>query len=526
MVKRHTETELKFLVPAASRAALVAELERGPAIPQRIALSAMYLDTADRRLARAGMSWRLRREGRRWIQTLKGSGAGPLERFEHEVERTGPTHDVEAHAGTPLGDRLVDLVRRSRSDGVEVGIRFRTEVRRITRRVRTRGAVVDIAFDEGRLLSDGNAQRIREVEFELASGSTAGLLALAQRWCKQFALVYDPRSKAERGDRLAEGSPYPPLRKARRPDYARHATSREAYCAVLDECLSHITRNAIGVADGDEALRAEHVHQLRVGIRRLRSALRCFDGWEPAPPPDLLAQVRALFATLGEVRDAQVLGSGVQAELAAVGAPPLALPTGRAGADPVHVVRSEDTQHTLLAWIAWRASLACTSDGDGRAGAMPARDGAGASADAAPDAESSPEGPNGDAFQRSAERRLRRWHRRIRADVQTFDTLDEPSLHALRKRIKRQRYAVEFLEPLLGRKRVEKYLEALTPAQERMGELNDLFVARERYQALVASEPAAWFALGWLAARIVEVRSMAGRALAHAVKVDPPARGS
>jgi len=122
----------------------------------------------------------------------------------------------------------------------------------------------------------------------------------------------------------------------------------------------------------------------------------------------------------------------------------------------------------------------------------------------------------------AAAKRLRRWHRRIAADEKAFDTLDEEALHGLRKRVKRQRYAVEFFAPVLNRRATERYLKSLAALQDRMGELNDLFVARALYQSLVRQEPAAWFALGWLAARIAEVRASVGPALRALAKLDPP----
>jgi triphosphatase len=57
-----------------------------------------------------------------------------------------------------------------------------------------------------------------------------------------------------------------------------------------------------------------------------------------------------------------------------------------------------------------------------------------------------------------------------------------------------------------------------------MGELNDLFVARAQYQPLVVSDPAAWFALGWLAARIAEARALAKPELGQLANVDPPTK--
>jgi inorganic triphosphatase YgiF len=533
---------LRFLVPPAARAGIVSALERGSSTLDRTTLAAMYLDTDDRRLARAGMAWRLRREARRWIQTVTAVGSNALERFEHKAIRPDASPEASAHAGTPLGDRLIGLLRRARADGLEPGVRFRTEVRRTARRIRTRGALVEVAFDEGRLVAADASRRIRELEFELVSGSPMAMLALAERWRKRFALVCDPRSKAERGDHLADGLPFPPVRKADRPSYTDEATATEAFGLVLDECLAHIIRNAVGLTEGDSSQGVEHVHQLRVGIRRLRSALRSFQGWVPTPPADLVAGLRSLFSTLGSSRDSEVLASGVVAELAKAGAPPLTLPPGRPGPDPADAVKAADTQHNFLAWVAWRAALApapavaAAEPAAGNRGEQPAAADAAGSAEAgSPDAAAEHTGkhptitaePAADddprLFHRKVSRRLRRWHARIVVDWKSFDDLDDAGLHALRKRIKRQRYAVEFFSPLLRRRQVERYLESLAAIQDRMGALNDLFVARTRYQSLGSLDPAVWFALGWLTARIAELRALAKPELARLAKAEPPA---
>ncbi len=526
----HTEIELKFLVPPAARAGIAAELARGLATHDRQSLMALYLDAADRRLAQAGLAWRLRREGRRWIQTLKAGGSSALERFEHQAMRPDATADAAEHSGTLPGDQLIALLRQARIDGTVHAVRFSTEVRRTTRRIRTRGAVVEVALDEGRLVAGDASQRILEIEFELVSGSPGAILSLAERWRKRFALIYDPRSKAERGDSLADGAPFPPLRKAARPAYASHATATQAFELVLDECLSQITRNAIGLIVGDPDRRGEHVHQLRVGIRRLRSALRSFRGWAPTPQTELVDSLRTLFAALGMARDSDVLESGVMSELAKAGAPPVKFLPGPAGPDPVELVRAPDTQRTFLAWITWRSTLAelpidTHPIDDQSALAEGAAPQAASQSAEARDADPTPRPLASDdarTFRRNVGRRLRRLHARIVSDTNTFDALDHDGLHALRKRIKRQRYAVDFFAPLLRRREVERYLGALGAIQDRMGALNDLFVARARYQTLDTPDPAAWFALGWLAARVAEVRALAKPELARLAKADPP----
>lgn len=182
-------------------------------------------------------------------------------------------------------------------------------------------------------------------------------MALAQRWQKRFALVLDPRSLAERGDWLAQGQAWPPVRKAARPRYPHDAEPTQALGAVVDECLAQVLHNTFGLIEGDPAQRVEHVHQLRVGIRRLRSGLRCFEGWAPMPPDELVAGLRALFTQLGESRDADVLDSGVAQALAHAGAPALSFDTAPGATDPAALLRSEAMQRLLLRWLAWLASL-------------------------------------------------------------------------------------------------------------------------------------------------------------------------
>ncbi|MFZ4759477.1 MAG: inorganic triphosphatase, partial [Burkholderiaceae bacterium] len=235
-----TELEVRFIVPQAARAALAEEIARGTTTFERRTLAAIYLDTEDRRLARAGIAWRLRREGRRWIQTAKATGNSALERLEHEVIRPDATPDATGHAGTAVGERLLPVLAAALAKGLAVEVRFQTRIRRDVRRIRTRGAMVEVSFDEGRLIAAEASQRVREVEFELVSGSASAMLTLAERWRKRFGLILEPRSKSERGDRLAEGAAHPPVRKGRAPEYPRQATVLAAFGAVVDECLEQI----------------------------------------------------------------------------------------------------------------------------------------------------------------------------------------------------------------------------------------------------------------------------------------------
>jgi inorganic triphosphatase YgiF len=496
------EIEIKFRVPdEAARRSVLAELMRRPDAVRRVTLAAHYLDTADRRLARAGLAWRLRREGRRWVQTLKAAQGRGLARFEHEVPRTVAEPDARAHAGSAPGDHLIRLLAEADAEACPLQLRFRTEVRRTLRLLRTRGATVEVAFDEGWIVAGDQRLRVCEVEFECRSGSVQAMLALAERWRERHRLWLDPQSKAERGDRLADGHRHPALRKAEPPVYDRDADAATAHAAAVDECLDQVLRNAAGLCDGDERLRVEHVHQLRVGIRRLRSALRCYRGWVEPPASTAVDGLRALFAELGRMRDGDVTRGPVADALRAAGAPALPAPAADGALDTRALLRSEEAQRVLLEWVRWRAGGPAAAEVSDRPAAV----------------EDDPP-----PLAQRAERRLARWHRVLQARAAEWDRLDESAVHHLRKCVKRQRYALEFFAPLLRRRRAQDHLEALARLQERLGALHDLLVARDHHQALALSHPAAWFALGWLAARIVEARQRVRPALERLARQPAP----
>lgn len=496
------EIELKFRVPETARKALLSQLREGSPRQRSLTLAARYFDTADRRLAQAGLAWRLRREGRRWVQALKAPGDGSLQRFEHELVVADGPPDAQLHAGTAPGQRLLQLLAEAQAAGQPLQERFCVEVRRRLHLVRTRGALVELAFDEGWIVAGAERLRVCELEFELKSGPVAAMLALAERWRDRHGLWLDPRTKSERGDALADGQRLPRPRRSEPLRCTAQTGMNSVFAAAVDECLAQIGRNAIDLCDGDPAQRAEHVHQLRVGLRRLRSALRCFRGWVEPAPDAAVAGLRGLFADLGRVRDDDVQGAGIASTLAAAlvasGAPAAAVPPtgavgGGAGGGAPSLLRGAPAQQVLFELLRWRAGWSAVDE---------------------------PPLPWADR----AARRLARWHRGLQADAAHFDQLDEGALHDLRKRVKRQRYALEFLGALLKRRKLRVYLDALTRLQDRLGELNDLFVARDRQQARAQAQadPAAWFALGWLAARLVHSREAVKPALQRLARCDPP----
>jgi triphosphatase len=468
-----TEIELKLRIPQASAQAVRRAVATASA--QRVRLQARYFDTADRRLAAAGIALRLRREDGHWVQTLKSRGDGLLVRGEHEVRlgrsRAAPPLDVTRHRGTAAGAALREALGKHSPVLEEV---FATDIRRTTRQVRATGAVVELALDEGEIRAGHAHLRVRELELELVRGSPHALAALAQRWVRQHGLWLDPRSKAERGERLARGAQVLPAVHARAPLLDPAMDAAQALRAMLASGLTQVLANACELVDGSGT--PEHLHQCRVGLRRLRSALRDFAPLAGAEaPPDLQrwdAELRALLVPLGRARDRDALAHGLLPQLAAAGAALDTLPPAREEpVDPGVLLRTRGA-NTL-----WLEILACVH---------------------APPAPADTDAP---AIAAAVRRRLAKLHRQVARDAAHFEQLDEAAQHRVRKRLKRLRYGTEFCAALFDDDAVARYLRALKPAQDALGAAQDLAVARALFEPLAASDPRAAFVLGWIAAR-------------------------
>lgn len=549
------EQEIKLHVPAGARAAVEKDIrQRGAA--ERIALRALYFDTPARELARARVAIRLRQEGRDWVQTLKMPGENAISKIELNHARPGPVLDLSLYAGTAAEPALAAM------EG-ELEVRYETDVTRLLRKVRTRGGVVEIAFDTGCVKAGGLELPISEIEFELVSGKLSAVFELSRRWQQRHGLVLDARSKSERGDALARAAQ--DIARAGEPGTAdadraraeriasfwapRHAeparlspamSPAAALDAVTAECLDQIMRNANTLAEADtagvyEAGTPEHLHQLRVGIRRLRSAWRLFDGLTPLPPRPLRDAVRVHFAAMGANRDADVMRDTLAPALYAAGMPKAALPeTGAGDTDAGNgstraLAASRAFQGWMLDLQAWHLSAdrdAQTDEDAKAASGSPdvAGDTAGSPADAsqaaadagAQDDESSPQpiiipltGGDGPApgagepiLPALLTQRLRKWHKRVQRDGQRFGKLSVEARHDLRKRAKTLRYGLAFAESLLPARRLRDYGKALAKVQAVLGDFNDLAVAQAYFGELTAARPQAWFALGWLAAQM------------------------
>ena len=483
------EFELKLEIPAASLPQLEAALREGGASRQR--LQAHYFDTEGGALASHGLVLRLRKEGRRWVQTAKGPASGPLYRLEHNVAlgrppgAAMPVADLGRHAGTPVGERIRQALALTPGAALPALIPlYQTDVQRLKRSVVVEGSVLELALDLGRVVCGPQSLPLCELEVELKQGQPKHAVQLARDWCASHGLWLSVISKSMKGQRLGSGSPFGPAVAATRPEFGRRASSAQISEAVLQSCLAQVLANASEVAGG--SLEAEPIHQLRVGLRRLRTAMRELqvpvDGLDPAWEAPLVAA----FRDLGRHRDQHHVLPELQRQLAAAGGPALAMDSvGLASPDPGAVVRAPRLQDALLGLIGLVH------------GAAPGKD---------------------DAGHKKAKKVLRLRLEKLRAqlsqDGRNFLALDAGQQHRLRKRLKRLRYLSEFAAPLFAAGRLKAFVAGLKPLQDALGQYQDELRALQVLGRLSGAEPMAWFGVGWLTAR----RAPNARACQQALK--------
>ncbi|HSW18484.1 MAG TPA: CHAD domain-containing protein, partial [Ramlibacter sp.] len=240
----------------------------------------------------------------------------------------------------------------------------------------------------------------------------------------------------------------------------------EFTAAVLHECMAQVVGNASEIAAG--SLADEHVHQVRVGLRRLRTALRELPGLSGARESFEPVLVR-VFQGLGERRDRTHVLRTIAPQVEAAGGPPLRVPAHfHEGADAGELVRASDFQDALLALF-----------------------------DHAEEARRT----RGEPVRRAMRPPLDKLQKQVTREGRRFTRLAQEEQHQVRKRLKRLRYLSEFVAPLFSKKSVQRYLAGVKPAQEALGLYNDEIIAQAIYEELEASDPGARFGALWLQSR-------------------------
>jgi len=473
------EIELKLALPPGQAGAFLKRMARRRSTPVQMGLVTRYFDTPDFALSAQGVALRVRRAGRRWLQTLKTEGerqGGLSRRAEFEMAVAGGALDWTRFPAEALA--YVPEALRAQVEPV-----FETRFNRTAWLLKGKGgAQIEVALDVGEVRAGEASQPICEIELELKAGRPDALFALALEWAGAFDCLPFDISKAERGVRLAHRMVDEPVKSAA-VQLDGGMSVEDGFAAICQACLAQFQANLPGVLVSDDI---EYVHQARVALRRLRAALRLMRK-ACALPDELMAGLRTLAAALGPARDWDVLCGETLPAIAP------------------HYPDADAWQRGLHALEAHRAGVRSAM----RDALTQARPGAWLLAlqrwllqcgwQAVPQAQRLIQLSPLNAWARQA---LQKGHRPIVRGARDFGKLSPEKRHALRIAIKRQRYAAEFFKTLFGGHRQARYLAALRDAQDGLGRANDAHIAWGLLtEVQVDAGPMRDFALGWLAAQ-------------------------
>jgi len=168
---------------------------------EQINLLANYFDTADERLSKARLSYRVRRENDVWMATIKGDGSslgGLHSRMEINVPVHSPKPDLSVFQAYDIHKKILQVL-----DGGVLEMIVQTDFQREAVLFEQSENLIEIALDQGSILASGKKNPILEVELELKKGKTEELLSLGAQLVENFPLLIEPKSKLLRGLILA-----------------------------------------------------------------------------------------------------------------------------------------------------------------------------------------------------------------------------------------------------------------------------------------------------------------------------------
>ncbi|MEM5383808.1 CHAD domain-containing protein [Paraburkholderia phymatum] len=487
------EQELKLRVriedlDALRHAPLFAQSKSAAEAPRL--LTSTYFDTPELAFHGCGASLRVRSVGDERLQTLKLEGsvqAGLFDRDEFEMPVAGDTPDLKLlHEPIPEASDCGKLIR-DESTAAQLKPVFVTRINRSVFPLHLpSGDEIEVALDEGTVEADSGSVPVAALELELKQGQPENLYGVALELLDTVPLRIDRFSKADLGYALLIAERRAAV-KAQPVHLHKSDSVEDAFCCIVRNCLAQVHANERGVVSGHDP---SSVHQMRVGLRRLRSALDLFATAIPAYA-GLDEELRWIASELGAARDWEVLAGSTLEHAGTSGNPEELLPVRDAclkvatnnrqrAAEAVESVRYTRLALQLSLWLSrkgWREQMS--------------------------DEQREPLGRPARLFAVDV---LRRRHRSLLKRGKGLADIDDSRRHRARIAAKKVRYATEFFASLCPRRVVQHYVGALAELQDDLGWRNDAVVADRLLKSLPRTSPetaaGAAFARGFLASRV------------------------
>ena len=275
----------------------------------------------------------------------------------------------------------------------------------------------------------------------------------------------------------------PEAPKAKAATIPEGATALEGFILVARDCLAQVSANARLLRD---VRNPEALHQMRVGLRRLRAAFTTFS---PILPPEGLDRQQHETEWLsGELEPARDLDVFIKNEFSSAKA--------RAPADPTMAVFGERLR--LAQCLAYDQALVAVDSNRFRAFLLDCAEWVEA-VSWQPDVSPTVMGLRDGDASILAVQALQRLRRHVCKIGKNLATLDRVGRHEVRIKAKKLRYAGEFFARTFSgsaRKQYLKFIASLAALQDALGDLNDMATARRSALAVAGRSPELAFRAG------------------------------
>lgn len=476
----------------------------------------VYYDTPELSLMQKGTAVRERKILRKTLLTVKiASPSVSIGGLYSRQEWEAPTIPGQFDFQTLIDDP--ELAEKMSMLAPQLVPIFTTDFVRRSWEVVFRGAKIEIAVDQGKIVTkrlDGQLyeEEISEVELELLEGSPVTLFGLARVLSRRVRLHPSPFSKAERGYRLYQNIPLSPVRPANL-EINPLADPLDTFEYICLECLHHLQLNDVGILNDHDD---EYIHQARVAMRRIRSAIKLFS---PVLPMSFVSQWNSTWRDL-----ANALGDARNWDVFCLELLPLLKQAFTNHPDIVELEKFAQSQRAvshkgaiaefgsrnysvkIISFTEAVMSIRTHPEVKNRLKMIA-------------ESQSTLEPIVSENTEQFATRLLKRRHSRFQKEL-LIPERDLEESHQLRLYLKKLRYSFEFFVDLYPKKKMTRYTKSLSRAQELLGQMNDLATA----EILLASRnlPHVDVAAAWIMGRQSGYLSMMPKVIAGLNELKAP----
>lgn len=479
------EIELRFQIPPDKREAILKALQRKSV--QHTHTQNLYFDNEQFELFQRSILLKQHLENEQWLQILKSTSNHYTEHFEIKELLSSNDHKIQVEHYQKNKHIPKEIRKLISSLANPLSLQFSTNFERSSTLFNFQNSQIIVELDRGLMQVNQDQFEIYELRFQLKQGTIQDLISFILPRVKRYSLWLDIRSHVQQGFQYAQDEQEIPVQQQIPLHLNKNDSTEQALKKVIHHCLQHLLPNSTAIAS--QQFNSEHVHQARVAIRRLRSALKTFSGWSQHIDLTWQDELANLFRELGTSRDLSMFYEELLPQLEALDAPKFKLESL-----PQYENHKLSDLFKSLSFASLVLSLIQFVHQDIHE-------------------------QSSKSIEKTIHKKLEQLHESIQLDAENYLSLDVEARHRTRKRLKRLRYSVEFISSLYDQSSVKTYLKALKPAQESLGKYNDLIVAENLLKPYVTNQPEVWFALGWIAAEKQNALMQSQQDLLHFAQV-------